>query len=151
MSKKRWQEWEDRVVLDKYATHGSWIPELRELGRSKSAIRGRAAHLGISTKLGAKSIPVEERFWKFVDKSTDCWIWRGASEGRYGLIGIGGSGNMDYAHRVSWKLNFGNIPSGLFVLHKCDNSLCVNPSHLFLGTHQDNMDDMKRKGRVRSI
>jgi hypothetical protein len=55
------------------------------------------------------------------------------------------------AHRISWMIVHGSVPDGLFVLHKCDNRLCCNTDHLFLGTHQDNMDDMKRKGRSKLI
>jgi len=51
------------------------------------------------------------------------------------------------AHRISWMINFGNIPYGLWVLHKCDIRRCVNPNHLFLGTYRDNIDDKVSKNR----
>jgi hypothetical protein len=69
-----------------------------------------------------------------------CWIWLGAAN-RYGMV------RGDRAHRVSWKTFRGPIPHGLHVLHKCDTPLCVNPDHLFLGTHLDNMKDKEEKGR----
>lgn len=54
---------------------------------------------------------------------------------------------MTGAHRVSYRVFVGEIPDGLFVLHRCDNPPCCNPEHLFLGTHLDNMKDMRNKGR----
>lgn len=70
----------------------------------------------------------------------------------YGRIGRGakGQGN-EYVHRVSWMIHKGRLPRGLFVLHKCDVPLCVNPDHLFVGTQADNMRDMSQKGRGRKI
>ncbi len=89
---------------------------------------------------------LEERFWEKVHKTSGCWNWSASvSSTGYGQIHV--NKRPDRAHRVSWRLHFGAIPGGLFVLHKCDNRLCVKPDHLFLGTHFDNMSDMVRKGR----
>ena len=60
-----------------------------------------------------------------------------------------GQNLQSYAHRISWMIVYGKIENNLYVLHKCDNPLCCNINHLFLGTHQDNMDDMVRKGRAK--
>lgn len=75
-----------------------------------------------------------------------CWIWtRGGT--RYGSLRI--NKRKEQAHRVAWQIYKGEIPAGLWVLHTCDNPFCVNPGHLFLGTHKDNMRDMKNKRRGR--
>jgi predicted DNA-binding protein (UPF0251 family) len=78
-----------------------------------------------------------------------CWIFTGASnEFGYGIVGTGGRGMPnDRAHRITYKHFHGEIPSGMFVCHECDVPSCCNPSHLFLGTNQDNVDDMVKKGR----
>ena len=87
-----------------------------------------------------------KRFWDKVDKSGDCWVWMASIDSSgYGHLGI--DGKTARAHRVSWVLAHGPVPDGLYVLHRCDNRKCVNPEHLFLGTHSDNMRDMKVKGR----
>jgi hypothetical protein len=90
-----------------------------------------------------------KRFWSKVTITANdnlCWEWI-PPKTKEGYANIGIQGKTFYAHRVAWELINDTIPDGLFVLHKCDNRGCVNPKHLFLGTTQDNMDDMVRKGR----
>ena len=94
---------------------------------------------------------VEERFWANVEKlgEDDCWERLGGKSGTNQAYGrIRAFGKQDYAHRVSWILHFGEIPEGLVVRHDCDNPGCVNPRHLVLGTHKDNMRDMTSRGRA---
>lgn len=91
----------------------------------------------------------KSRFWPKVDKSGDCWMWTAAKiPTGYGRLRRSKKDDgWAYAHRVSWEIHNGPIPSGLCVLHKCDNPPCVNPEHLWLGTMADNMRDRDRKGR----
>ena len=92
-------------------------------------------------------IPISERFWPKVDKTDTCWLWTGAKNDK-GYGQIRSPGRIDFAHRLSWTLERGDIPPGLSVCHHCDTPLCVNPDHLFLGTQQDNSRDMGQKGRA---
>jgi hypothetical protein len=86
------------------------------------------------------------KFWNKVAKSESCWFWTGCkNKDGYGKIKVEGSTKQ--AHRVSYNLHVGEIPTGVLVLHRCDVPSCVNPDHLFLGTHQDNADDREAKGR----
>jgi len=89
-----------------------------------------------------------KRFWALVSVGTsnDCWEWSGfLTKKGYGMFGVGDRTRR--ANRVAWTIQNGPIPQGLLVCHHCDNPPCCNPSHLFLGTHMDNMRDMVEKGR----
>jgi len=100
-----------------------------------------------------KRRPIEVRFHEaYTRKGEDeCWLWEKSNSAKgYGQIRK--NGKMTTAHRVAWELHNGPIPDGMCVLHKCDEPICVNPNHLFLGTLKDNFDDAVAKGRiVRSI
>lgn len=95
----------------------------------------------------AKSRLISERFWLKVSKGPGCWEWTGSRDKKgYGHI-MSAQRVPLLSHRVSWEFSNGEIPPGLLVLHRCDNPGCVNPAHLFLGTHKDNTRDMLAKGR----
>jgi len=86
---------------------------------------------------------LQERFWSKVNIPDLflCWEWIGyRNDDGYGKLGI--KGRPTSAHRLSYEINIGPIPDGLCVLHKCNNPACVNPIHLYVGTPQDNMNDM---------
>lgn len=108
--------------------------------------RGRYCGLSCAKRFHGS---LKERFLKFVEKSDGCWFWLGNRDhdgyGRWTVPEL----NTRIASRAAYKLFVGPIPDGMSVLHKCDNGAdgCVNPGCLFLGTHNDNMADMVRKGR----
>src|SRR5882672_3448747 len=109
----------------------------------RTAPKRPAIFCSLSCSNKARSRPGKDKFWEKVNKTDTCWLWTGkiARDG-YGYL------RDQAAHRVSWELHNGPVPEGKWVLHHCDIRPCVNPSHLFLGSRQDNMDDMSMKGRA---
>jgi len=109
----------------------------------------------LKSKNGKYVSSKEEIFKRHADISDEnnCWEWKAFKNAKgYGQTKIGGrSGKLILSHRLSWVINFGEIPEGLHVCHKCDNPSCVNPNHLFLGTNLDNIKDRVSKGRSHRI
>ena len=102
--------------------------------------------------VGGKRGIKPKTFWVRVDMRDpeQCWNWLGTAQTGtgYGLIKLRPYGKQFRAHRVSWELMFGPVPPNLEVCHSCDRPSCVNPFHLFVGTHRENMRDAARKGRT---
>lgn len=93
---------------------------------------------------------VHERFEEkiFPDPNSGCWLWCASTNKDTGYGQFNKIGRMKSTHRVSWELYRGEIPAGMHVLHKCNNRVCVNPGHLYLGSNAQNVADMIKAGRV---
>ena len=88
-----------------------------------------------------------DRFFDKVNQSSSCWLWTAGLREKDGYGCMDVYGKLMNTHRLSWEIHHGEIPDSLHVLHKCDIKRCVNPSHLFLGTQDDNNKDRANKDR----
>lgn len=138
----------------------------KDLGINTDAVRARAMALGVKHPVGISGdlfgvkgvVPIRFRVrngtnienwisnWSFPEPNSGCWLWTG-SLNKSGYGETTWKGKLELAHRTSWALNKGQIPNGLQVLHRCDNRICTNPDHLFLGTNYDNVLDKISKKR----
>lgn len=123
------------------------------LARARNAVQmagtpAAAEALAMARWRGQRNSMIDEtKFWGWVDKSGDCWVWTAArKKDGYGWFHVGPKKKL--AHRVAWELAHGEPPpDGLLVLHSCDNPPCVRPEHLRLGTNADNAADRVARGR----
>lgn len=93
------------------------------------------------------TLTLRERFEEKIRKTDGCWYWIGSHNGKYGQMRV--DYRLEFAHRLAWQLYIGSIPLGMCVCHRCDNGMCVRPSHLWIGTQGENLRDMVRKNRQR--
>ena len=104
-----------------------------------------------SNRSPERVVHIFHRIEKFQVKKIGCWEWTGSVDGAgYGIISNrdGRNNSPEKAHRVSYEKEYGEIPDGKNVCHKCDNPPCTNPAHLFAGTQKENMGDCSKKGRL---
>ncbi len=112
------------------------------------ACRRRGAWIGNGFMIRENEMEIDDRLvGKFLlDVNTGCWEWAGSKlKNSYGRMLVDGKNIL--VHRYSWEARNGKIPKEMYACHKCDNPCCINPDHLFIGTHEDNMLDMVKKKR----
>lgn len=119
-------------------------------GKEFKVNRYRAEHhprRHCSIACSGRALTTEERFWRFVDKSGECWVWTGARDrATYGRFNA--DGQTVFAHRYALSLHLGrDLATGAIAAHHCDNPPCVRPDHLFETTHAGNVADKIAKGR----
>ena len=146
----------------------STTPRLGSASRAEARFTGTT--VGVGSAVNTPATTVKKEIPKMTDKPSDhgqfagsiatenyipvtesgCWIWMGriCTKGYGQCIRMGRS---IMAHRLFYSAHKGEIPQGMLVCHKCDTRLCVNPAHLFLGSHDENMFDMTNKGRQATL
>jgi predicted DNA-binding protein YlxM (UPF0122 family) len=132
-------------IREKY--HGECLSqsEIADIiGCSRSPIRKKMEEYGIDRRSdGIK--PLKERFWGRVEKKgSGCWVWQGSTKNDYPEIVV--DGRTRYGHRLAYELQTGDKPGDKQVNHHCDNQLCVNIDHMYLGTQADNVADQVERG-----
>lgn len=147
-------EWNGKVVNSGvgYATEVDALSaqEERKVRLQNGILGVNKAHIEASKQRRKDALRALARAKLFdqisMEPNTGCWLWEGSEKGNgYGQIRVV---NKDIStHRLSYELTYGKIPKGMHVLHACDTPACINPLHLFLGTHQENMEDRKKKKR----
>lgn len=130
------------------------VPNCNKLSGKKSGYcsmhRSRLWRTGQLDK-AVRLLPIERVMERIIKRDNGCWEWQGGKncKGGYGRIKFGYDHHL--VHRISYEYHYGKIPDGMEICHHCDNPICVNPEHLFLGTRSDNMRDMFAKGRHRPV
>ncbi len=121
-------------------------PRCGETFYRKASQTGTARYCSRACKERETPAETAARFWSQVDKSGECWLWKGSViHSGYGRFTA--DGKQTSAHRWSYQHAYGPLAEGLLACHSCDTPRCVNPAHLFPGTHATNTDDMVRKER----
>ena len=135
------------TVPDRYVSKPSDLDACPECGGPKT--KHGTVCIACRRRIGRASRPASDRFWEKVAKGEGCWEWQGARDphgyGRFQVV----TGTTQKANRFAYELTNGPVPTGLYVLHHCDNPPCVNPAHLYAGTQRDNVRDMVARGRQR--
>lgn len=130
--------------------HACTVPDCQNMidrGRVCGTHRTRMSKYG-SYDGGLPQAAEDVRFERYAERTDGCWLWTGALNNMgYGQFYVRARRGNVLAHRWSYEHHNGPIGDGLFVMHSCDTPRCVNPAHLRVGTHQDNVDDMTAKGR----
>lgn len=143
-----WTDDEDEVIRRAWAAGSSSATLATQFGVSQAAVSQRAAVLGVKHRRLQRTIA--ERFADYVlpEPNSGCFLWEGSTDRKgYGQLRVARN-VLKYATHIALELEGRPVPDGMNACHHCDNPICVNPDHLFIGTQKDNTDDMLRKGRA---